>query len=141
MKPTYGAVSRYGLVAFASSLDQIGPFATTVADAALLLEVIGGHDPADSTSLDGPAPAARSRLGEGVDGLRVGLCAQLLTGAAPDVAARVHEAAEALAVAGARVEEVSIPSSTTACRPTTCSPPPRRPPTWPATTGPLRAAG
>ena len=109
MKPTYGAVSRYGLVAFASSLDQIGPFATTVADAALLLEVIGGHDPADSTSLDGPAPAARSRLGEGVDGLRVGLCAQLLTGAAPDVAARVHEAAEALAVAGARVEEVSIP--------------------------------
>jgi aspartyl-tRNA(Asn)/glutamyl-tRNA(Gln) amidotransferase subunit A len=109
MKPTYGAVSRYGLVAFASSLDQIGPFATTVADAALLLEVIGGHDPADSTSLDGPAPAARSRLGEGVDGLRVGLCAQLLTGAAPDVAARVHEAAEALAAAGARVEEVSIP--------------------------------
>src|SRR5205085_5916807 len=56
MKPTYGVVSRYGLVAFASSLDQIGPFAATVADAAALLEVIGGHDPLDSTSIDGPAP-------------------------------------------------------------------------------------
>ena len=57
MKPTYGTVSRYGLVAFASSLDQIGPFATTVADAALLFDVIGGHDPADSTSLNRPTPA------------------------------------------------------------------------------------
>ena len=56
MKPTYGTVSRYGLVAFASSLDQIGPFATTVADAALLLEVIGGHDPCDSTSLEPARP-------------------------------------------------------------------------------------
>ena len=57
MKPTYGTVSRYGLVAFASSLDQIGPFATTVADAALLFDVIGGHDPLDSTSLNRPDPA------------------------------------------------------------------------------------
>jgi aspartyl-tRNA(Asn)/glutamyl-tRNA(Gln) amidotransferase subunit A len=58
MKPTYGTVSRYGLVAFASSLDQIGPFATTVADAALLFDVIGGHDPADSTSLNRPPPGS-----------------------------------------------------------------------------------
>ena len=69
VKPTYGAVSRYGLVAFASSLDQIGPFATTVADAALLLEVISGHDPMDSTSIDqGPLDltgAARPRGGAG----------------------------------------------------------------------------
>jgi aspartyl-tRNA(Asn)/glutamyl-tRNA(Gln) amidotransferase subunit A len=59
VKPTYGVVSRYGLVAFASSLDQIGPFATTVADAALLLEVIAGHDPLDSTSLEEPSSLAR----------------------------------------------------------------------------------
>ena len=57
MKPTYGGVSRYGLIAFASSLDQIGPFAHTVADAALIHEVIGGHDPRDSTSLAAPAAA------------------------------------------------------------------------------------
>ena len=63
MKPTYGTVSRYGLVAFASSLDQIGPFAATVADAALLFDVIGGHDPADSTSLNRPTPRALSVAG------------------------------------------------------------------------------
>ena len=56
MKPTYGTVSRYGLIAFASSLDQVGPFSATVADAALLFDVIAGHDPRDSTSLDRPAP-------------------------------------------------------------------------------------
>ena len=72
MKPTYGVVSRMGLVAFASSLDQIGPFATTVADAALALEVIGGHDPGDSTSIPRPAPNLRSVLDDGVEGLRVG---------------------------------------------------------------------
>ncbi|MEA3055364.1 MAG: aspartyl-tRNA(Asn)/glutamyl-tRNA(Gln) amidotransferase subunit, partial [Actinomycetota bacterium] len=57
VKPTYGAVSRYGLIAFASSLDQIGPFTSTVADAALVLEIIGGHDPLDSTSIDAPTPS------------------------------------------------------------------------------------
>src|SRR5213078_1003170 len=60
VKPTYGLISRYGLIAFASSLDQIGPFTTTVADAALLLEVIGGHDAMDTTSIDRPAPSLRS---------------------------------------------------------------------------------
>ncbi|MHB8219535.1 MAG: Asp-tRNA(Asn)/Glu-tRNA(Gln) amidotransferase subunit GatA [Acidimicrobiales bacterium] len=102
MKPTYGTVSRYGLVAFASSLDQIGPFATTVADAALLLDVISGHDPADSTSIEGRAAAPTGAA-------RVGVCRQLVEGASPDVAARVHQAADALAADGARVEEVSIP--------------------------------
>jgi aspartyl-tRNA(Asn)/glutamyl-tRNA(Gln) amidotransferase subunit A len=109
MKPTYGAVSRYGLVAFASSLDQIGPFATTVADAALLFDVIGGHDARDSTSLNRPTPRALSVLGDGVAGLTVGILSEFLDGAAPDVVARTHQAAEALTKAGARVEDVSVP--------------------------------
>ena len=109
MKPTYGTVSRYGLVAFASSLDQIGPFAGSVADAALLFDAIGGHDPLDSTSLNRPTPRVLSVLDDGVDGMTVGILTELLDGAAPDVAARVHQAAEALAAAGARVEEVSVP--------------------------------
>jgi aspartyl-tRNA(Asn)/glutamyl-tRNA(Gln) amidotransferase subunit A len=109
MKPTYGTVSRYGLVAFASSLDQIGPFATTVADAALLFDVIGGHDPCDSTSLNRPTPRVLSVLDDGVAGLTVGLLTEFLDGADPDVVARTREAADALAVAGARVEEVSVP--------------------------------
>jgi aspartyl-tRNA(Asn)/glutamyl-tRNA(Gln) amidotransferase subunit A len=110
VKPTYGLVSRYGLVAFASSLDQIGPLAPTVADAALLLEVIAGHDPLDSTSIPRPAPALSALLDEGVDGLRVGVISELLgEGIAPDVRARVEAAADALAAAGAKVEEASVP--------------------------------
>ncbi len=109
LKPTYGTVSRYGLVAFASSLDQIGPFARSVADAALLFDVIGGHDPCDSTSLNRPTPRVLSVLDDGVAGLTVGVIAEFLDGAAPDVVARVRQAAEALAAAGARVEEVSVP--------------------------------
>jgi len=112
MKPTYGTVSRYGLVAFASSLDQIGPFAHTVADAALLFDVIGGHDPLDSTSLHRPTPRVLSVLDDGVDGMTVGVLTEFLDGAAPDVAARVHQAADALAAAGARIEEVSVPEVT-----------------------------
>jgi aspartyl-tRNA(Asn)/glutamyl-tRNA(Gln) amidotransferase subunit A len=112
VKPTYGRVSRYGLVAFASSLDQIGPFATTVADAALALEVIGGHDPADSTSIPEPAPSLLDVLDHGVEGLRVGVVQELLhaEGIAPDVAARTQAAADALSAAGAKVEEVSVPA-------------------------------
>ena len=109
MKPTYGLVSRYGLVAFASSLDQIGPFAATVADAALLLEVIAGHDPADSTSFGAPAPRFGDVRADGVAGLRVGYCRELVEGSAPDVVARVRGAADELAAAGATVSEVSIP--------------------------------
>ncbi|MDQ2754108.1 MAG: Asp-tRNA(Asn)/Glu-tRNA(Gln) amidotransferase subunit GatA [Actinomycetota bacterium] len=112
VKPTYGVVSRYGLIAFASSLDQIGPFASTVADAALLFDVIAGPDPADSTSLPDAPPAARSRLGEGVDGLRVGVVSELIgaEGLDPIVVARTRQAADALADAGAKVEEVSVPA-------------------------------
>jgi aspartyl-tRNA(Asn)/glutamyl-tRNA(Gln) amidotransferase subunit A len=111
-KPTYGLVSRYGLIAFASSLDQIGPFATTVADAALLLDVMAGHDPADSTSLASTPPAASAMLDAGVEGLRVGVLSELIgaDGLAPEIVARTRQAADALAAAGAKVEEVSVPA-------------------------------
>ena len=113
VKPTYGVVSRYGLVAFASSLDQIGPFANDVADAAVLLEAIAGHDALDSTSIPDVALRPGEHLDDGVQGLRVGLVTELLgEGIAPDVAARVREAADALAAAGAIVEEVSLPALT-----------------------------
>ena len=109
MKPTYGRVSRYGLVAFASSLDQIGPFAANVEDAALLFDVLAQHDPCDTTSLRRDAPSTLETVEAGVDGVRVGLCPDLIEGCAPDVAARVYEAAEALRAAGAHVEEIRVP--------------------------------
>ena len=115
VKPTYGAVSRYGLVAFASSLDQIGPFARTVSDAALLLEVIGGHDPKDSTSIPEPAVGLTGVLDRGVEGLRIGVIEELsgdgLEGIAEDVRSRLGEAASALGEAGATVETTSVPST------------------------------
>ena len=114
-KPTYGAVSRYGLVAFASSLDQIGPFARTVSDAALLLEAIGGHDPRDSTSIPEPAASLTEVLDRGVEGLRIGVIEELsgdgLEGIADDVRSRLGEAASALDEAGATVETTSVPST------------------------------
>jgi aspartyl-tRNA(Asn)/glutamyl-tRNA(Gln) amidotransferase subunit A len=112
-KPTYGLVSRYGLIAFASSLDQIGPMARSVGDAALLLDATSGPDPADSTCLSGPAPSASAGLDRGVDGLRIGLVSELTgaEGMSADVVARTREAAEALAGAGAKVDEVSVPAA------------------------------
>ncbi len=118
MKPTYGVVSRYGLVALASSLDQVGPFAANVTDAAALFDVIAGHDPLDSTSIRDFEPTAQAVLEAGVDGLRVGVVKELaggpggVPGLASDVLARTVEAVEALAAAGAVVDEVSVPSST-----------------------------
>jgi aspartyl-tRNA(Asn)/glutamyl-tRNA(Gln) amidotransferase subunit A len=113
VKPTYGRVSRYGLVAFASSLDQIGPFATTVADAALLLDVISGHDPADSTSIPESHDALLPEVERGVEGLRVGIVEELnnAEGVQPDVVTAVEQAALALEKAGAAVERVSVPSA------------------------------
>jgi aspartyl-tRNA(Asn)/glutamyl-tRNA(Gln) amidotransferase subunit A len=112
VKPTYGAVSRYGLVAFASSLDQIGPFGRTVADAAVLYDAIAGHDRRDATSIPRPAPSVAAGLDQGVGGLRVGLVGELLDaeGMQPDVVARVRQAAEALEQAGAKVDDVSVPA-------------------------------
>jgi aspartyl-tRNA(Asn)/glutamyl-tRNA(Gln) amidotransferase subunit A len=109
MKPTYGRVSRYGLVAFASSLDQIGPFAGSVEDAALLFDVLAGHDPFDSTSLPSPPEPTWPTVADGAEGVRVGVCRDLIEGTAPDVAARVRAAADALADAGAKVDEISVP--------------------------------
>lgn len=115
VKPTYGAVSRYGLIAFASSLDQIGPFTHTVADAAAIHDVIAGHDPLDSTSIPDPLDAVSDALDRGVEGLRVGLITQMMgdgiEGIGADVLARTRAAAEALANAGAIVEDVSVPSA------------------------------
>ncbi|MDQ6651094.1 MAG: Asp-tRNA(Asn)/Glu-tRNA(Gln) amidotransferase subunit GatA [Actinomycetota bacterium] len=111
VKPTYGGVSRYGLVAFSSSLDQAGPLTRTVRDAALLHAVIAGHDPADSTSIDAPVPSVVEALGDGVDGLRVGVVRELAgEGYQPGVEQRFREAVELLEKLGARVIEVSCPS-------------------------------
>ncbi|MDO5722939.1 MAG: Asp-tRNA(Asn)/Glu-tRNA(Gln) amidotransferase subunit GatA [Flaviflexus sp.] len=114
-KPTYGAVSRYGLIAMASSLDQIGPVARTVADAAALQEVIGGHDPRDSTSLDEPVgDLAQAAIEAGPDrlkGLRVGIVSQLSgEGYAEGVSASFDAAIERMRSAGAEIVEVSCPS-------------------------------
>ncbi|MBX6389243.1 MAG: Asp-tRNA(Asn)/Glu-tRNA(Gln) amidotransferase subunit GatA [Frankia sp.] len=111
VKPTYGGVSRYGLVAFSSSLDQAGPMARTVLDAALLHAAIGGHDPRDSTSVEVPVPpvveAAQRR---DVRGMRVGVVRELSgDGYEPGVAARFDEAVAVLAELGAEVVEVSCP--------------------------------
>ena len=111
LKPTYGLVSRYGLVAFASSLDQIGPLASTVADAALALEVIAGHDPLDSTSIPGTAPLLPGALEAGVEGLRIGVVRELSEGVDPDVAERLDESVAALEGQGAKLEEASVPAA------------------------------
>ena len=111
VKPTYGRVSRYGLVAYASSLDQVGPLANSVGDAALVLDVIAGHDPADSTSIPHPSPGVSSALTEGVEGLRVGIVHELTWDADPDVIARVVAAGAALQEAGAKVDEAHVPAA------------------------------
>ncbi|HEY7105865.1 MAG TPA: amidase, partial [Acidimicrobiia bacterium] len=110
VKPTYGLVSRYGLVAFASSLDQIGPFASTVADAAVVLDVIAGHDPADSTSIPHRVEPLLPVVERGVDALRVGIVTELTEaeGIEPEVVAATERAALALEKAGASVDRVSV---------------------------------
>jgi aspartyl-tRNA(Asn)/glutamyl-tRNA(Gln) amidotransferase subunit A len=109
MKPSYGLVSRYGLVAFASSLDQIGPLTKSVTDAAMLLEAIAGHDVLDSTSLPEPAPSLVAHVNDGVAGKRIGLVRELVDGADEDVVASVERAVEALREAGATIVELSVP--------------------------------
>ncbi|WP_068114796.1 Asp-tRNA(Asn)/Glu-tRNA(Gln) amidotransferase subunit GatA [Nocardioides dokdonensis] len=115
VKPTYGGVSRYGLVAMANSLDQVGPVTRTVLDAALLHEIIGGHDPLDSTSVDQPLPplveAARQGATGDLSGLKVGVITELSgEGYQSGVLARFNESVDLLVAAGAEVVEVSCPN-------------------------------
>ena len=112
MKPTYGRVSRYGLIAFASSLDQIGPFANNVTDVALTLGVIAGHDPRDSTSLNEDVPDYTAGLEDGVKGLRIGVPTEYFgEGLDDDVEKSVRAAIAGLERQGAEIVEVSLPDT------------------------------
>jgi aspartyl-tRNA(Asn)/glutamyl-tRNA(Gln) amidotransferase subunit A len=109
-KPTYGRVSRFGLVAFASSLDQIGPLAKTVRDAALIMNAIAGHDPQDSTSLNEPVPDYATKLGDELRGIRLGLPKEyMVEGIDPQVKAAIEAAAKQMNSLGAEVLDVSLP--------------------------------
>jgi len=110
LKPTYGRVSRYGLVAFASSLDQVGPFARTAKDAALLLSVIAGHDPLDSTSLDLPVPDYMESVNHPLDDLRIGVVREHFTeGLDSEVEVAIRKAITVFESRGARIQEISLP--------------------------------
>jgi aspartyl-tRNA(Asn)/glutamyl-tRNA(Gln) amidotransferase subunit A len=112
LKPTYGRVSRYGLVAYASSLDQIGPLTKEVRDAALLLNCIAGHDHRDSTSLDAAVPDYLEGLGRGIKGLKIGVPREYFgAGLNPEVDAAVQNALKTLEGLGAELVEVSLPHS------------------------------
>jgi len=107
--PTYGRVSRYGLTAFASSLDHIGPFARTTGDAATLLRVIAGRDEMDATSASAPVPDYRDALNGDVRGLKLGLPREYFEGLASDTGDRIHAAIETLKKLGCEVREISLP--------------------------------
>ncbi len=110
LKPTYGRVSRYGLIAFASSLDQIGPMTRDVYDCALLLQAIAGHDPLDSTSSRRPVPDYLAHLGDGIQGMRLGVPREyFVPGMEPEVEAAIRAAIAVLEQQGAHIEEVSLP--------------------------------
>ena len=111
VKPTYGLVSRYGIIAFASSLDQAGPVARTVEDAAVLLQMAAGHDPMDSTSIPDAVPDYLDGIDAGIDGLRIGVVKEFRgEGSQPGVTTRIEEAYARLEKLGARLEEISLPS-------------------------------
>jgi aspartyl-tRNA(Asn)/glutamyl-tRNA(Gln) amidotransferase subunit A len=111
LKPTYGRVSRYGLVAFASSLDQIGPFARNVSDAAVLMQAIAGHDPKDSTSIDDVVPDYLAELDQPIKGLRIGIVKEyaLTQGMDPQVKSAVDAAIAKYRELGAEIVDVSLP--------------------------------
>ena len=110
LKPTYGRVSRFGLVAFASSLDQIGPVTKTVRDAALIMNAIAGHDPQDSTSLNEPVPDYVASLGNELRGIRLGVPKEyMIEGIDPQVRTAIDAAVKQLSSLGAEIVEVSLP--------------------------------
>ncbi len=110
LKPTYGRVSRYGLVAYGSSLDQIGPIARNVRDLALLLNVLAGRDPRDSTSVDEPVPDYLAALDQPLSGVRIGLAAEYFgEGLDPEIRRAVESAIEAYRAAGARIVSITLP--------------------------------
>jgi aspartyl-tRNA(Asn)/glutamyl-tRNA(Gln) amidotransferase subunit A len=110
LKPTYGRVSRYGVIAYASSLDQVGPIARTVEDCAIMLETVAGYDPADSTSVDQPVPDYLENLAAGVKGKKIGLPKEyFVDGLDPDVKKAVENAIEVYRGLGAEIVEVSLP--------------------------------
>src|SRR5437879_1170125 len=112
LKPTYGRVSRFGLVAFASSLDQIGPLTKTVRDAALIMNAIAGHDPQDSTSLNQPVPDYTASLGKDLRGIRLGLPKEyMIEGIDPQVRDAINAAVKQLNSLGAEIVDVSLPST------------------------------
>jgi aspartyl-tRNA(Asn)/glutamyl-tRNA(Gln) amidotransferase subunit A len=112
LKPTYGRVSRFGLVAFASSLDQIGPVTKTVRDAALIMNAIAGHDPQDSTSLNEPVPDYTASLGKDLRGIRLGVPKEyMIEGIDPQVRASIDAAVKQLASLGTEIVEVSLPAT------------------------------
>jgi len=112
LKPTYGRVSRYGLIAYASSLDQVGPFATNVAGAALLLEAISGHDPRDSTSVDRPVPSYSQTVDLPLAGLRIGVPVEhFAEGLDPQVEQAVREALKVYKSLGAELKEIHLPQT------------------------------
>ncbi len=112
LKPTYGRVSRYGMVAFASSLDQAGPLTKDVTDAAILLQIMAGHDPRDSTSIDAPVPDYLASIKCGVEGLTIGIPREyFIEGVDGDVEEAVRSAIDLLKAMGAKVVDVSLPNT------------------------------
>ncbi len=112
VKPTYGRVSRYGMIAFASSLDQGGPLCRSAEDAALILEVMAGFDPRDSTSVDRPVPRYSATLGDSLEGLEIGLPQEYFgDGLEPAVAAAVEQAVRVFERLGARVRQIRLPNT------------------------------
>ena len=110
LKPTYGRVSRFGVVAFASSLDQVGPLTKTVRDSALIMNAIAGHDPQETTSLDDPVPDYTARLGKDLRGVRLGLAKEyMIEGTDPQVKAAINAAVKHLNSLGAEIVDVSLP--------------------------------
>jgi aspartyl-tRNA(Asn)/glutamyl-tRNA(Gln) amidotransferase subunit A len=112
LKPTYGRVSRFGLVAFASSLDQVGPLTKTVRDAALIMNAIAGHDPQDSTCLNAPVPDYTAALGRDLRGIRLGLPKEyMIEGIDPQVKSAIDAAIAQLETLGAEIVDVSLPQT------------------------------